>query len=374
MLTPNRGVLTLLAGCTAAGGVQASGRLAWEAIHAANGQFGPSALFCYGDNGPSEPTQARAVHVPSKSAAVRAALKHERSARVVLVWHIRLLKLLPLFRMPRARVALFLHGIEVWRPLSWTERLLLRSVDLFLTNSEFTWQRFVEFNPYLARAAHRVVPLGIGAPSGESTPEPEAAPRALMLSRLARAEDYKGHREVLQAWPLVLERLPAAELWIAGDGDLRSDLEQAARERGLEGAVRFLGSVSEHDKQALIARARCLALPSRGEGFGLVYAEAMRLGRPCLVSTGDAGREVVDPPAHGLAVDPSDREAVADALVRLLTDSAEWREWSRRARLRYEEQFTASHFQSRLIAALAYANEPSDARHAAPARRGRAGR
>src|SRR5258708_37666662 len=96
-----------------------------------------------------------------------------------------------------------------------------------------------------------------------------------MLSRLVKREDYKGHREMLDAWPLVLRRLPTAQLWIAGDGDLRPDLEQAAAERGLAHAVRFLGFVSEERKRHLLQESRCMAVPSRGEGFGLVYLEAM---------------------------------------------------------------------------------------------------
>jgi glycosyltransferase involved in cell wall biosynthesis len=51
--------------------------------------------------------------------------------------------------------------------------------------------------------------------------------------------------------------------------------------------------VTEEEKQDLLRRCRCFAMPSRNEGFGLVYLEAMRLGRPCLVSDCDAGREIV---------------------------------------------------------------------------------
>src|SRR6185369_351165 len=95
------------------------------------------------------------------------------------------------------------------------------------------------------------------------------------------------------------------------------------------------------------------ALPiCRSEGFGLVYLEAMRAGRPCLVSTLDAGREVVNPPEAGLAADPADRQALAAALCRLITPGAEWDRWSEQARLRYEGQFTARHFQERLVKAV----------------------
>jgi phosphatidylinositol alpha-1,6-mannosyltransferase len=303
------------------------------------------------------------LHTDSRREVILAALSHRRRPDLVLVWHVQLLRLLPFFRAPRtARVVLFLHGIEAWRRQRFPERLLLDRVDLFLTNSDFTWRRFLEYHPECADTPHLTVPLGIGEPLRSSTPPPRLPPVALMVSRLARDEDYKGHREVLAAWPIVRQRLPDAELWIAGEGDLRSDLQQMATQAGLDQSVRFLGRVSEQEKQSLIEQARCMALPSRGEGFGLVYAEAMRLGRPCLVSTLDAGREVVDPPRCGLDVDPSDRPALVDAACRLLTDGPEWHEWSRRSRERYERHLTVEHFQQRLVSALAALGDPCSTR------------
>jgi phosphatidylinositol alpha-1,6-mannosyltransferase len=175
-----------------------------------------------------------------------------------------------------------------------------------------------------------------------------------MIGRLLRSEDYKGHRELLAAWPAVQGRVPGAELWVAGDGDLRTELEGLARRTLPAGAARFWGSVPDAEKERLLRRARCLVLPSRSEGFGLVYLEAMRLGRPCLVSSLDAGREVVNPPEAGLAVDPRRPDELAAAVARLLAASApEWRGWSAQARGRYERGFTAAHFQDRLAAALA---------------------
>jgi phosphatidylinositol alpha-1,6-mannosyltransferase len=179
-------------------------------------------------------------------------------------------------------------------------------------------------------------------------------PAAIMISRLERQENYKGHREIIAVWPRVLQRIPDARLWIVGSGSLRPDLERQVRALGLEGRIRFWGTVSEAQKERLLMQARCLLMPSRGEGFGLVYLEAMRLGRPCLVSTLDAGREVVHPPEAGLAADPDDTEALAEAVCRLLTPGPAWDAWSRRARERYERYFTAAHFQKRLLEALGF--------------------
>jgi phosphatidylinositol alpha-1,6-mannosyltransferase len=165
---------------------------------------------------------------------------------------------------------------------------------------------------------------------------------------------------MLAAWPQVLRRIPAAQLWVAGDGDLRAELEHIAATRGIGDRVRFLGQISEERKQELLGACRCLALPSRGEGFGLVYLEAMRMGRPCVVSTLDAGQEVVAPPLAGLSADPSNPERLADAVSELLTVNHAWHLCSGAARQRYAQQFTAHHFQERLRAALTAATTASE--------------
>jgi phosphatidyl-myo-inositol dimannoside synthase len=292
-------------------------------------------------------------HTSSKlEAAFTAAKCRRQSVKLVLVWHLGLLRLLPFFRCRQARIVLFLHGIEAWRRQGWLTRRLLRRVSIFLVNSDHTWERFLDFHPMLEAAPHRRVNLGIGDARGAAIAAPSHLPAVVMIGRLLRSEDYKGHREIIAAWPLVLRQIPEAELWIAGAGDLRADLEAMVKHRGLNHRIRFFGQVSEDQKQQLLANCRCLAMPSRGEGFGLVYLEAMRLGRPCLVSPFDAGREVVNPPEAGLAADPGNPKALAEAICRLITPGTEWESWSKQARRRYEQQFTARHFQERLVSAL----------------------
>jgi phosphatidylinositol alpha-1,6-mannosyltransferase len=173
-----------------------------------------------------------------------------------------------------------------------------------------------------------------------------------MIGRMARSEQYKGHASIIEAWPRVLRQKPDAELWIVGEGDLRSELQERSRHTGAGQRIRFFGTVSEEQKRDLLQRSRCLALPSRGEGFGLVYVEAMAQGRPCLVSTADAGREVVNPPDAGLSADPDDPEVICSALCRLLTEGEEWDRWSANAILRYRRHYTEQAFQTRLLAAL----------------------
>jgi glycosyltransferase involved in cell wall biosynthesis len=119
-------------------------------------------------------------------------------------------------------------------------------------------------------------------------------------------------------------------------------------------STRFFGRLQESEKQRLLASARCLVLPSRAEGFGLVYLEAMRLGRPCITGY-DGGAEVAAPGA-GIQVDARDPAALAGALVALLTCDDQWHARSVAARVRYEANFTAQHFRERLNQALPHFN------------------
>jgi len=306
-----------------AGGIQVAGQIAWDALQ----RNGTAALI--------------EVSARQRLRAIRAARMQPRDFDIVLYWHLDLLRLAPLIS-GRARRVVFLHGIEAWRRPDPLTRVLLRNAGV-IANSHYTLERANQSLPLPADA--QVVHLGLG----ESTTDvpPAEPPIALMISRLDSSERYKGHHEVIAAWPRVQEQVPNAQLWIVGEGDLRPELEAHAGEQN----IRFFGRVSEAEKQRLLEYARCLVLPSRGEGFGLVYLEAMRNGRPSIVGV-DAGREVVDPPNAGLAADPQDTRALADAMIRLLRGGAAWEEMSRLARRRYSENFTATHFQQRLLAAL----------------------
>lgn len=319
--------------------------MAWQALE----KHFTADLLCYS----KETANGDHSQSGSRIRTVLEALSRKDHPEILLVWQIGLLKLLPFLRRnTAAKTVLFLHGIEAWKEQDWMTRRLATRVDLFLTNSDYTWKRFCELNPSLASAKHQTVPLGLASTADDEIPTPRNQPVALMLSRVSKSEDYKGHREVIDAWPLVLEQKSDAQLWIAGDGDQRHELEQLVKTRGLDPGIKFFGKVSEEKKHELLKTCRCFVMPSRGEGFGLVYLEAMRLGRPCLVSTIDAGREVVSPPEAGLAANPDDREELAGALVRLLSSGLEWEQWSNQARHRYEANYTATHFQKRLLAAL----------------------
>jgi glycosyltransferase involved in cell wall biosynthesis len=336
-----------------AGGIQVSGQLAWEAVMRdceARGRRAHALQVDLSQSAPEDSDPNSTITRTRVNAAMQV-LRANWSPHSILCWHADLLPLIPLIRGVERRV-LFLHGIEAWQQPGWVKQRLLAGVDLLLANSEFTLKRAREAAPVLNRIRSEVVPLGIGHGLPVPTSEPQSPPAAIMIGRLDHGERYKGHDTVIEAWPAVRERLPDARLWIVGEGSLRAELQLRVNTLGLNQHVLLYGRVDEEKKVELLRRARALLLPSRAEGFGLVYAEAMRLGRPSLVGSYDAGREVVNPPECGLAADPDQPSGLADAIVRLLTAGPEWDTWNANALQRYGERYTAAAFQKRLVRAL----------------------
>src|SRR6185369_16030411 len=110
--------------------------------------------------------------------------------------------------------------------------------------------------------------------------------------RMAASERYKGHDLMLDALPAVIRSAPGTRLVLAGDGDDRARLERRVRDLGLSDDVTFTGFVADSAMRTLYRNAAVFVLPSTGEGFGLVYLEAMREGIPCVAARGSVAEEV----------------------------------------------------------------------------------
>jgi glycosyltransferase involved in cell wall biosynthesis len=144
---------------------------------------------------------------------------------------------------------------------------------------------------------------------------PEAAQ---IVGVVARLEAEKGHPTLLEAWPSVLRRVPLARLLVVGEGSRRSELEAQAAALGLDGTVVFTGR--RDDVPAVTAALDVAVLPSYREAQGLAILEAMALSRPVVASAVGGIPEMIENGRTGLLVPPHDAAALADAIVRLLTD------------------------------------------------------
>ncbi len=232
-----------------------------------------------------------------------------------------------LFARSGARVVLDVHGD--WRlatrlygsrarrllnPLA--DRLALQAVhraDAVRTVSAFTsdlvrdagvepastFAAFIDFEPLLDRPAQ---PLPM-------------QPAALFVGVLER---YKNVDVLAAAWRRAAPRVPGAELRIVGGGPRAGVVEKLLRD--LPEQTRWTRELSAEELARELDRATCLVLPSPREGMGRVLVEALARGRPVVGSRAGGIVDVVSDGENGILVEPDDVDALAEALVRLLSD------------------------------------------------------
>jgi phosphatidylinositol alpha-1,6-mannosyltransferase len=140
----------------------------------------------------------------------------------------------------------------------------------------------------------------------------------LTVARLDPRQRYKGCDQVLEALVRVRREIPEARYVIAGRGADSTRLRRRARELGLGDAVILTGFVPERDLCDHMRLCDLFVMPSQGEGFGIVFLEALACGRRVVAGDADGS---VEPLLHGklgTLVDPTDVAALGETLVRLL--------------------------------------------------------
>ncbi len=143
-------------------------------------------------------------------------------------------------------------------------------------------------------------------------------PDAVLVGVVGRLELEKGHPTLLEAWPRVLAQVPNAYLLIVGEGSRLDALHEIVRTLGVERHVIFTGR--RDDIPAITAAFDVAVLPSYREAQGLSILEAMAMSRPVVASKVGGIPEMIESGVNGVLVPPQDPEALAGALVRLLTD------------------------------------------------------
>jgi glycosyltransferase involved in cell wall biosynthesis len=163
------------------------------------------------------------------------------------------------------------------------------------------------------RRPSRVVPLGIDVQRFASG---KPALDGTVVGNVARLAEQKGQRTLLAAVPRVLARHPEVRFAIAGDGELREQLDEEAEQFGDH--VVMLGD--RPDIPDLLASFSVFAYPSRFEGLCLAVIEAQAAGLPVVATPVGGIRETVVDGVTGLLVPPDAPDALADAILRLLDD------------------------------------------------------
>jgi colanic acid/amylovoran biosynthesis glycosyltransferase len=166
------------------------------------------------------------------------------------------------------------------------------------------WHKVREVRCALEHAAFAATP-----------PPPPAAPRLVCVGRLC---EQKGQLLLLEAVHRLARQGRRVELVLAGDGEMRCELEQMIAQCELGRQVRITGWISSAEVRAELLAARALVLPSFAEGLPVVIMEAMALGRPVLCTQIAGIPELVIPKQNGWLFAAGDIDALCQAMVHCL--------------------------------------------------------
>jgi phosphatidyl-myo-inositol dimannoside synthase len=256
----------------------------------------------------------------------------------------------------KAKTIISAHGMEVWEPLSIVRRQALQRANLILAPTQDTanhlageqgveperirvlpWALDPEFEELVASKQRLARPIGF--PEGRVI---------LSVGRWCADERYKGMDTLITALPKLLTEWPEVHLVLVGEGDDRGWLEQIADGRGVLRHVHFLSGLTYPEIAGCYQACEIFALPSRGEGFGLVYLEAMAYGKPVIGGAHGGAPEVIDDGQTGYLVQHGDAGQLATSLEALLTDPEMGRQMGARGKERVEREFRFNVFAKSL--------------------------
>ena len=281
-------------------------------------------------------------HLPRKleyfSAAANGKLKYacallsilltRRRFEVVICGHINLLPLAwSASRIYSAPLVLIIHGIEAWQPTSrWLVNKLARKIDGLISVSATTRDRFLSWAPVHQKQCF-ILPNAVDLVRFEPRPKSHALLALhnlhgktviMTLGRLDSREAYKGIDQVLEVLPRLVDKFPRLVYLIAGSGSDVARLQRKTDVLKLNHRVIFAGTINETEKVDYYNLADAFVMPGRGEGFGVVYLEAMACGIPVVGSSLDGSKEALLAGKLGLVVNPDDVESLSDGIVQAL--------------------------------------------------------
>jgi glycosyltransferase involved in cell wall biosynthesis len=230
---------------------------------------------------------------------------------------------------------------------------LLQSSDLIILPSDAYRRLLLEAFPHLhhkTRFIHNGVdPVRFS--SGQLMRNDRHAQRYILC--VAHLKAYKGIDVLLRAFKRLSSADDSVRLVLAGDGPLRVELEELASSLGIADRVEFRGTQTASEVPTLLRGCELLVLPSREEAFGIVLIEAMACKTPVVASAVGGIPEVIEHEVTGILVEPDDPDRLADALARVLTDTALKRTIAENGYARMLDRFSSSHSGAAYLNAFA---------------------
>lgn len=265
-----------------------------------------------------------------------AALYKSYNANTLLLAHINLAPIALVVKLlnPSIKVILIAHGIEVWRPLGPLKRLFLERCDTILAVSQFTQRRMKEVNPGIKmniQVLNNALDPYFKVPSHFSKPEylqeryklASTDQVLLTLTRMNAFEKFKGYDQVIEAIAELKNELPMIKYLLAGKCDEmeRVRLTTLIQQLGVQTQVQLTGFISDEELTDHFLLADTFIMPSKKEGFGIVFIEALACGLPVIAGNKDGSVDAVKNGKLGMLIDPDSTEEIKSAILQSLNQS-----------------------------------------------------
>lgn len=251
----------------------------------------------------------------------------------LLVGHVNLAPAVLLLqkKYPRLKTVVVTHGIEVWKPLKGLKRRLLRQASRVIAVSRFTAGKLVSVqgvSPEKITVLPNCLDPFFEFPGVFSKPgyllqryglQPEQ-PVLLTVARLHAGEVFKGYDHILTGLPGLLNHYPDLRYILAGKYDNAEyrRLLYRIRNLGLESRVLLPGYIPDDELTDHYRLADVFVMPSKKEGFGLVFIEALACGTPVVAGNAGGSAEALLDGRLGHLADPDDPVAIAGAIQKSL--------------------------------------------------------
>lgn len=219
------------------------------------------------------------------------------------------------------------HGVEAWNINNSALQTALHHADRILAVSNYTRDRLLK-EQNLDPNKISVLPNTFNHQLWEISDKPDyllkrhglqsQQPVILTVSRLSREEPYKGYNKILAALPQIRASIPTVRYIIVGKGDDLPRLKEFIVRHQLEDCVTLAGFIPDEELKDYYNLCDVFAMPSKGEGFGIVYLEALACGKPTLGGDRDGAIDALCQGELGVLVNPDDIKAIAQTLIAIL--------------------------------------------------------
>ncbi|MGB3693812.1 MAG: glycosyltransferase [Spirulinaceae cyanobacterium] len=219
------------------------------------------------------------------------------------------------------------HGLEGWNLENPSLQAALKYADRTVAVSEYTRKRLLR-EQQLSPQQIAVLPNTFDAAKFQPQPKPTYLqkryglepnqPIILTVTRLGTSATYKGYEQILQALVEVRKQIPNLHYLLVGKGDDLPRVQALVKQLSLTDCVTLTGFVPDKELCDHYNLCDVFALPSRGEGFGIVYLEALACGKPVLAGNRDGAIDPLQQGELGCLVNPEDVTEIATKLQELL--------------------------------------------------------